>query len=111
MKYRNTLAIVGLFAAFTLPVYAADDAAKAPDAGLTRTEAKDLKTQSEADYKAQKKVVDANAEMAEADCKTSLEGGAKRACKKAVKHHAKAGKAEAKMVHEAEEKAIKDAKK
>lgn len=110
MNYRNTLAIVGLLAAFALPAYAADDA-KAPDAGLTRTEAKDLKTQSEAEFKAQKKVVDANAELAEADCKTSLDGSAKRACKKAVKHHAKAAKAEAKMVHESEEKAIRDAKK
>ncbi len=109
MIYRNTLAIAGLLAAFTLPAYAAADA-KA-DAGLTRTEAKDLKTQSEADYKAQKKAVDANAELAEADCKTSLDGSPQRACKKAVKHHAKAAKAEAKMVHEAEEKAIRDAKK
>ena len=46
-----------------------------------------------------------------ADCKTALEGSAKRACDKSAKAGAKGTKADAKMVHEVEEKAIKDAKK
>ena len=59
-----------------------DKAATAP--GLARTEVKDLKTQSEADYNARKKVAEANEVLNKADAKT---------------------------VHGIEEKAIKDASK
>ena len=86
-----------------------DKAATAP--GLARTEAKDLKTQSEANYNARKKVAEANEVLNKADCKTALEGSAKRACEKSAKAAAKSHKADAKTVHEIEEKAIKDAKK
>ena len=86
-----------------------DKAATAP--GLARTEAKDLKTQSEADYNARKKVAEANEVLNKADCKTALEGSARRACENSAKAAAKSNKADAKTVHEIEEKAIKDAKK
>ncbi len=112
MNPRIPLAIAGLLAALLLPVHAAGDKTdKTTEPAISRKEAKDLKAQSEADYKSRKNVVDAQAEQEKADCKASLDGSAKRACKSSVKHHAKGAKAEAKMVHEAEEKAIRDAKK
>ena len=107
-KTVSTL-LAAAVAALCLQVNAADD--KAAGAGITKDQAKDLKTQSEADYKARKKVAEANEVLDKADCKTALEGSAKRACDKSAKAGAKGTKADAKMVHEVEEKAIKDAKK
>lgn len=74
---------------------------------LTKDQAKDLKTQSDADYKARKKIADAKADLNTADCKTSTEGGVQRACKTSVKGVEKQDKANAKMVHEAEKADIK----
>jgi hypothetical protein len=82
-----------------------------PPTGISRSEAKDLKTQSEAQYKARNKVAEAQETLNRADCKTALEGSAKRACEKTAKSAAKTQKSAAKTVHEAEEDAIKDAKK
>jgi hypothetical protein len=79
--------------------------------GISKSEAKDLKTQSEAQYGARKKVAEAAETLDKADCKTALDGSAKRACEKAAKAEAKSHKADAKAAHESEEKAIKDAKK
>jgi len=107
---KNIAAALGaLAAAFCLSAHAADDATAA--GGISRTEAKDLKTQSEAQYKARKKVAEAQEDLNRADCKTALDGAAKRACEKTAKADAKTKKAAAKTVHEAEESAIKDAKK
>ena len=94
-----------------LSAQAADTEKTAPEAGLTRPEAKDLKNQSEAQYKARKKVAEAQEDLNRADCKTALDGAAQRACAKTAKADAKTKKAAAKTVHEAEESAIKDAKK
>ncbi len=95
-----------------LSARAADDAKAATDAaGISKTEAKDLKTQSEAQYKARKHVAEANETLGKADCKTALEGSAKRACEKGAKAAAKSDKADAKTLHEVQEQAIKDAKK
>ena len=104
MKTIATL-IAAVAAAFSLTlVQAADD-------GVSKNEAKDLKTKSEAQYKAREKVAEAKEDLDKADCKTSLSGSAERACKKSAKAAAKSRKADAKTVHEAEEQAIKDAKK
>ena len=84
--------------------------AHAADATISGGEAKDMKTQSEGQYKARKKVVEANEELNKADCKTALEGSAKRACEKSAKQAAKSDKAAAKMLHESEEKVIKESK-
>ncbi len=92
--------------AFTFSAHAADTAD-----GISRAEAKDLKTQSEAQYKARKKVAEAKEDLNKADCKTALDGSAKRACEKTAKNMAKTDKSAAKTVHEAEEKSIKDSKK
>ena len=108
-KTVSTL-LAAAVAALCLQANAADDKAAA-GAVVTKDQAKDLKTQSEADYKARKKVAEANEVLDKADCKTALEGSAKRACDKSAKAGAKGTKADAKMVHEVEEKAIKDAKK
>lgn len=74
---------------------------------LTRAEAKDLKTQSKAEYKARKKVAEANRELGKAECKTELEGGTERACKKSAKYEMKQDKADAKVIYEAEKAEIK----
>lgn len=103
-----TLAAVA--AAFCLSAQAAD-ADKTTNPTLSNSEAKDLKVQSEGQYKARKKVAEANEELNKADCKTALEGSAKRACEKSAKQAAKSQKAGAKTVHEAEEATIKDMKK
>ena len=74
---------------------------------ITRAEAKDLRTQSDAEYKARKKVAEANRELNKADCKTELEGGTERACKKSAKFESKQDKADAKVIHESEKADIK----
>ena len=74
---------------------------------ITRAEAKDLKTQADAEYKARKKIAEANRELNKAECKTELEGGTERACKKGAKYEAKQDKANAKQIHEAEKAEIK----
>lgn len=107
MKYSKIIS--AMLAAFAASLYLT--AGAADDSSLTRTEAKDLKTQSEAQYKARKKVTEANEDLNKADCKTALEGAAKRACEKSAKAAARSHKADAKTVHEVEEQAIKDGKK
>ena len=101
-----TTVIAAVAAAFSLTLAQAAD-----DAAVSKSEAKDLKTQSEAQYKARQKVAEAKEDLDKADCKTSLSGSAERACKKSAKAAAKSRKADAKTVHEAEEQAIKDSKK
>jgi len=104
MKTASTL-FAALAAALSLTL------AHAADTGISKQEAKDLKTQSEAQYKARGKVAEAKEDLDKADCKTSLSGSAEHACKKSAKAAAKSRKADAKTQHEAEEQAIKDAKK
>ena len=109
MKTIPTL-LAALAASLSLSfgAYAADEAAVGT---VTKQEAKDAKTQSEAKYDAKKKVAEANESLRKGDCEVAHDGSAERACKKAAKQHAKASKADAKAQHEAEEKAIDEAKK
>ena len=87
----------------SVPVFAATDAPT-----LTKEEAHDLKTESKADYKARKKVVDAQKEVGIADCKTSgLDSKDERDCKKEVKDSAKASKKHAKDTYKEEKADIK----
>jgi hypothetical protein len=80
----------------------------APDAPvLNKKEAKDLKTESKATYKARKDVAEANKDLNKGDCEVAHDGSAERACKKAASAQAKTDKAEAKAIHEAEKDAIK----
>ena len=85
--------------------------AHADGATITKDEAQDLKTQSEAQYKARKKAAEANEDLNKADCKAALDGAAQRACEKSAKATAKGHKADAKTLHQVEEQRIKDAKK
>ena len=111
MQWKITAAAAA--AAFTLcfGAQAADKAASAADTGITRAEAKDLKTESKGEYKARKHVAEANEELNKADCETSLDGKAERACKKDAKAAAKSDKAHAKAIHPAEEQQIDAAQK
>jgi hypothetical protein len=77
-----------------------------PPTGLTQ-EGKDAKETSKGEYKARKKVADANKELNKADCEVSANGMAEHACKKHARAQAKEEKAEAKMIHENEKKDIK----
>lgn len=100
--------LIALAAGTSATAFAADDAASA--AMLTKPEAKSLKATSEGDYKARKNIAEAQENLDKADCKANLDGSVKRACNKSAKAAAKSTKADANLVHEAEEKAIKNAK-
>lgn len=81
-------------ATLSMGAYAADE--------LTHSQADALKDQSNAQYKADKKMADANLDVNKADCKTEFSGGVKRACKADAKAQAKQDKADAKLVNKAE---------
>ncbi len=74
---------------------------------INKQEAKDLNTQSKAEYEARKDLADANHELNRADCEITADGSAERACKKEAKAVRKAQKAEAKQIHESDKQAIK----
>jgi hypothetical protein len=80
-----------------------------PAPGLTHSESKDLKTQSNAQYSARKNIAEANHNLNKADCKVSSDGAVARACKGDARAQEKKEKADAKLIH-AEEKANIDAK-
>ena len=107
--FSAPLAVIA--ASLCLSVVAADNEKAATAPALARTEAKNLKTHSEADYKARRKIAEANEVLNKADCRTALEGRARRACERSAKAAARSHKTNAKTVHEIEEKAIRDARK
>lgn len=74
---------------------------------INKQEAKDLHTQSKAEYEARKDVADANHELNKADCEVTADGSAERACKKEAGAIRKAQKAEAKQRYESDKDAIK----
>lgn len=76
--------------------------------GLTHAEARNEKTQAKAEYKAKKKVAEANKTLDVADCKTaSLDSKELRDCKKEASIEAKETKREAKQLYKAEKADIK----
>jgi hypothetical protein len=79
-----------------------------PPGTVMSQEAKDAKVHSKAEYKARKKIAEANKDLNKADCETSANGSVERACKKEAKAAAKHEKAEAKTTYETEKKQIKD---
>ena len=103
MKHALTAILAITAACYGLSVRAADDAAPA----LTKQEAKDARTQSDAVYKARKDVADANHELSKGDCEVAADGSTERACKKDARAQKKKEKADAKLQHEAEKDAIK----
>lgn len=74
---------------------------------LTKAEARDLKVQSKGEYKARKKVADANKDLNKANCEVGADGMLEHACKKDARLTAKQEKAEAQVIHEAEKADIK----
>lgn len=101
MKNIFAVLIAAALASPGLPVLAQEQPA------INKQEAKDLATQSKAEYEARKDLADANHELNKADCEITEEGGAERACKKEAKALRKAQKAEAKQIHEGDKQAIK----
>ncbi len=96
--------LIALLAAATLSFGAYADAGDAP---LTHSQASDQTTQSKADYKANKKLADANHALNKADCKENTSAGVERACKKDAKAQARQDKAGAKLENKAEKADIK----
>ncbi len=90
-----------------LPAIAADEVTPTTPS-ITKEEARDLKTESKAEYKARKKISDAKKDLDVADCKTSgLESKEERDCKKEAKDTAKSYKKHAKEVYKDEKADIK----
>lgn len=89
--------------ALSLSAVAADPSTTLPtDPGgtLTKQEARDLQTANKAQYKANKKVADANKTLDVADCKTAgLDMKDERDCKHDAKEAAQATKHDAKAVY------------
>ncbi|HEY0821597.1 MAG TPA: hypothetical protein VGD46_22680 [Rhizobacter sp.] len=75
--------------------------------GVLTQEGKDAKETAKGEYKARKKVAEANKELNKADCEVAANGMAEHACKKHARSQAKTDKAEAKMIYENEKKDIK----
>jgi hypothetical protein len=77
-----------------------------PAPGITKSEAKDLKTESKADYKARKNIAEANHDLNKADCKVTTDGAVERACKADARAQEKKEKADAKLIHKTEQQDI-----
>ena len=109
MQIRIHVLAAALAACACLPLQAADSAGSAAS-GIGKKEVKQLKAQSEGQYKARTNVAEANEALNKADC-TALEGAAARACRKEAKMLAKADKAHAKVIKETEAQQIKEIRK
>ena len=73
-----------------------------PAPGITKSQAKDLKIESKADYKARKNIAEANHDLNKADCKVSSDGAVERACKSDARAQEKKEKADANLIHKQE---------
>ena len=73
-----------------------------PAPGVTRAQAKDLKTESKGDYKARKNIAEANHDLNKADCKVNSDGAVERACKADARAQEKKDKADANLIHKSE---------
>jgi hypothetical protein len=77
-----------------------------PAPGITKSQAKDLKTESKADYKARKNIAEANHDLNKGDCKVNTDGAVERACKADARAQEKKEKADAKLIHKPEQQDI-----
>ena len=73
-----------------------------PAPGVTKSQAKDLKIESKADYKARKNIAEANHDLNKADCKVGSDGAVERACKADARAQEKKDKADANLIHKQE---------
>lgn len=108
MMIKATLQAILVTTAAYLSFPAMADTGTPATPGLTKQEAKDLKTESKADYKARNKITDAQKDLDLADCKTSgLDSKTERDCKKDAKDSAKASKKHSKDIYKDEKADIK----
>jgi hypothetical protein len=73
-----------------------------PAPTVTKSQAKDLKIESKADYKARKNIAEANHDLNKADCKVNADGAVERACKADARAQESKDKADAKLIHKQE---------
>ena len=73
-----------------------------PAPGISKSQAKDMKIESKADYKARKNIAEANHDLNKADCKVSSDGSVERACKADARAQEKKDKADANLIHKQE---------
>jgi hypothetical protein len=73
-----------------------------PAPGITKSQAKDMKIESTADYKARKNIAEANHDLNKADCKVGSDGAVERACKSDARAQEKKDKADANLIHKQE---------
>ncbi len=73
-----------------------------PAPGITKSRAKDLKTESKADYEARKNIAEANHDLNKADCKVRADGAVERACKADARAQENKEKASANLIHKQE---------
>lgn len=111
LKTTASALMIATATAFGASAWAADTDPSSHDPALTKSEAKKLKIKNDARYDARKNVSEANEDLAKADCKTALEGSAKRACQNSARAAAKSSKANAKTLHEIEAQKIEGATK
>ena len=123
-KSLTTLLVTAAAAGFSLAAYAQDpqpapgtpgtttttttvttdtiETKMVPVPGVSHKEAKDMKTESKADYKARKNIAEANHDLNKADCKVTTDGAVERACKADARAQEKKEKADAKLIHKQE---------
>ena len=77
-----------------------------PVPGVSKSQAKDLKIESKADYKARKNIAEANHDLNKADCKVNSDGAVERACKADARAAERKEKADAKLIHKQEQQDI-----
>jgi hypothetical protein len=107
-KYILAAGTLGLTMSFA---HAVDTTSPNANGKLTSEQARDLKTQSKAEYDARKKVADAQEDLDVADCKTSnLDSKNERDCKHDAKAISKDAKKDAKQIHNNEKADIKSLK-
>jgi hypothetical protein len=123
-KSLTTLLVTAAVAGFSLGAYAQDaqpapgtpgtttttttvttdtiETKMVPAPGITKSQAKDLKIESTADYKARKNIAEANHDLNKADCKVGSDGAVERACKSDARAQEKKDKADANLIHKQE---------
>ena len=73
-----------------------------PAPGITKSQAKDLKIESKADYNARKNIAEAHHDLNKADCKVGSDGAVERACKSDARAQEAKEKADANLIHKQE---------
>lgn len=73
-----------------------------PAPTVSHSQAKDLKTESKAEYKARKNIAEADHDLNKANCKINSDGAVERACKADARAQESKDKADANLIHKSE---------